>query len=117
MLDASSGLLDKAAKNTVGRKSANWAELPRFVASQVTCPVKAGTIPSQRMHWQEWHQGSSQTVFRRTSVILLLEVSHLAHIMLQGISGVSFIFGVGASEIINCELFYVKNSGNLHPKF
>lgn len=41
----------------------------------------------------------------------------LAHIMLQGTWNVSFILGIEASEIINCELFYVKNSGNLHPKF
>lgn len=35
-------------------KSAIGAEVQRFVANQVTCPVKAG-IPSQRVYWCEWH--------------------------------------------------------------
>lgn len=55
ILDVSTSLLDKAAENAVEYKSANWAELLWFVSSQVTCPVKAGIIPSQRMYWWERH--------------------------------------------------------------
>lgn len=55
ILDVSTSLLDKAAENAVEYKSANWAELLWFVSSQVSCLVKAGIIPSQRMYWWEWH--------------------------------------------------------------
>lgn len=55
ILDVSTSLLDKAAENVVEYESTNWAELLWFVSSQVSCLVKAGIIPSQRMYWWEWH--------------------------------------------------------------